>query len=109
MGRLRDLPTPAAGLVPSPLVRPAAELCERSYFLAKYLPAIYFVAMRCTFNVDGEPRASWTEERHLPLYTGTTIDHDNREYEIIDGPHFEANMDLAVMSAAFIVKATERR
>jgi hypothetical protein len=65
--------------------------------------------MRCTFDVDGNPRSTWTEDRDLPLYVGSTIDHDGRDYEIVDGPRFEADMDLAVMSAAFTVKPIGRR
>jgi hypothetical protein len=60
--------------------------------------------MRCTFDVDGEPDASWTEERDdLPLYQGKEVTHDGNPYTVVDGPHYVADWDSASISATFVV------
>jgi hypothetical protein len=61
--------------------------------------------MRCAFQVDGDPRETWEEERSdLPLYQGGRVDHCDRVYEIIDGPRYEADWESATVSASFVVK-----
>ena len=61
--------------------------------------------MRCAFNVDGDSGAIWTEERKdLPLYQGGTVTQDGHAYEIIDGPHYEADWESASITASFVVK-----
>jgi hypothetical protein len=62
--------------------------------------------MRCTFEVDGEPRETWAEERDdLPLYRGGQVRHENRAYEIVDGPRYVADWESASISASFVMKA----
>ena len=62
--------------------------------------------MRCTFRVDGEPAATWAEERtDLPLYRGGVIAHNDDRYEILDGPHYEADWESSSITATFVVKA----
>jgi hypothetical protein len=41
----------------------------------------------------------------LPLYGGDTITHDGRAYEIIDGPHYEADWAAASITASLVVKS----
>jgi hypothetical protein len=61
--------------------------------------------MRCTFHVDGDTTAAWTEERaDLPLDRDATITHDRRAYEIVDGPNYAADWDSAAISASIVVK-----
>jgi hypothetical protein len=65
----------------------------------------YRVSMRCAFHVDGDPAAGWAEEREdLPLYRGDTIIRDRRGYEIVDGPHYDADWESATISAGILVK-----
>jgi hypothetical protein len=73
---------------------------------------LYVCPMRCTFDLDGEPRASWTQERQdLPLYVGNEVTHQGSAYAIVDGPHYVADWESASISATFVVKAapTSRR
>jgi hypothetical protein len=56
--------------------------------------------MRCTFEVDGEPGETWTEERNdLPLHQGTTIPHLGRFYEIAEAPRYVADWEASSVSA----------
>jgi hypothetical protein len=68
--------------------------------------------MLCTFEVDGDPRARWTEQRDdLPLYQGSNIPHIGHFYEIVDEPRYVADWESASISANFVVKQapTHRR
>jgi hypothetical protein len=61
--------------------------------------------MRCTFHVDGDPTAGWSEERDdLPLDRGDTITHARRVYEVIDGPRYDADWESATISASLVIK-----
>jgi hypothetical protein len=62
--------------------------------------------MRCVFDVDGEPHASWIQERDdLPLYEGNEVTHEGIAYAVVDGPHYIADWESASISATFVVKA----
>ena len=73
---------------------------------------LYRAQMRCTFDIDGEPHASWTQERaDLPLYVGDEVTYRGKAYAIVDGPHYIADWESASVSASFVLKAapTKRR
>jgi hypothetical protein len=38
--------------------------------------------MRCTFHVDGDPEAAWSEELILPPLPGSTFEHSGRRYVV---------------------------
>jgi hypothetical protein len=61
--------------------------------------------MRCSFEVDGDRQADWTEDRHdLPLYVGGAVDHNSHAYEIIEGPDYRADWATSAVTAHFLVK-----
>jgi hypothetical protein len=67
---------------------------------------LYVNLMRCTFDVDGDPDAAWSEERDdLPLYPGNEVTHHGTAYAIVDGPHYGADWESASINATFVVKA----
>jgi hypothetical protein len=96
--------------------RSSAAICLSTpiatYALLVGAKLLYVCPMRCTFDLDGEPRASWTEEREdLPLYVGNEVTHRGSAYAIVDGPHYVADWESASIGATFVVKAapTSRR
>jgi hypothetical protein len=73
--------------------------------MADRAAVFYPRSMRCAFHVDGDPTATWTEERHdLPLYVRDAVTHDGQAYEIIDGPHYEADWESATITSNLFVK-----
>ena len=65
----------------------------------------YLVSMQCMFLIDGDDRGTWNEDRNdLPLYPGDTVTLDGADYEIIDGPQFEAHWPSASILARFVAK-----
>jgi hypothetical protein len=62
--------------------------------------------MRCMFQIDGDSRGTWTEDRtDLPLYPGDNVLLDGEAFEIIDGPQFVVDWLTAKISASFVAKA----
>lgn len=65
----------------------------------------YVEAMRCVFQVDGDPRSSWTEDRSdLPLHRGDTVARGPQLYEVVESPTYAADWDSASISANILVK-----
>jgi hypothetical protein len=63
--------------------------------------------MRCTFHVDGDPQAAWSEELILPPLPGGTFERHGRRYVV-------RAMNLgpwsgSIKSATFDVSETSNR
>jgi hypothetical protein len=68
------------------------------------------LGMRCTFQVDGDPQATWSEELILPPLPGNSFDRQGRSYLVraMDLGPWRGSIKSATFSVSKIVSSASR-